>query len=68
VRVETITVPYRVIVPVPQELTDPCNMPSFPSGNALTYGDVVEYLVEVIGTVTECNTKLDKIRGLSVNE
>ena len=64
VQTELVEVTKRVIVPVPSELTEPCKVRVPSLDKELTYGDVVTYSVEVLGTLEECNLKLEKIRGL----
>ena len=61
---EIVTETVRVVVPVPKELTEPCLVRVLPLDNKLTYGDVVTYSVEVLGTLEICNEQLEKIRGL----
>ena len=68
VRTEIVEVPIRVLVPVPLEMTERCNIPALPSNKAVTYGDIITHLVEVYGTVEECNAKLQAIREYTLKE
>ena len=65
VQTEIVKETVRVVVPVPKELTEPCLVRVLPLDNKLTYGDVVTYSVEVLGTLEECNQKLESIRKLA---
>ena len=66
-RTEIVTVPKPYMVKIPTELTERCRVSDSldaDSDNVITYGDVVSYSVELLGTVEECNEKLDAIREL----
>jgi hypothetical protein len=66
VRTKIVTVPGpSKVVPIKEELTEPCPAPNVPTEDVrMTNRDTWQLAVEALGAVEDCNTKLRLIRGL----
>lgn len=65
-RTETRTVPKLEFVPLPDAATAPClvSLPPLDSSGSLPYEELPAYTARVLGTLEECNEKLEAIRKL----
>ena len=65
-RTETRTVKQLEFIPLPDEATAPCLAP-IPDED-MTYAEVPEYAVRVLGQLEYCNKKLEEIRKAQPTE